>query len=55
MIEFQFQLGVTPIPKSVTESRIKENFDIFDFALSPEEMTAIESLETGKRITEFTE
>jgi hypothetical protein len=29
--------------------RIKENFDVFDFALAPEEVTAIDALDTGVR------
>lgn len=51
----QLQLGVAPIPKSVTESRIKENFDIFDFNLTPEEMKVIEGMETGARVAPFDE
>lgn len=52
---FQLQLGVTPIPKSVTKSRIKENFNIFDFNLSSEEMSAIQAMETGARVAPFDE
>lgn len=42
------QRGVVVIPKSVRTDRITKNFDIFDFHLSPEDMTAITSLDTGK-------
>ncbi|WP_338082443.1 aldo/keto reductase [Donghicola mangrovi] len=36
------------IPKSVKPARIAENLDIFDFALTEAEMTAINGLETGQ-------
>ena len=40
------QRGVVAIPKSVRKERMAENFTIFDFELSPEDMTAIASLDT---------
>lgn len=40
-IRWSYQLGLLPLPKSVTPSRIKENFEIFDFELSAEDMDAI--------------
>ena len=41
--------GLSAIPKSVTASRIAENIDVFDFALAPDEIAAIDSLDTGVR------
>lgn len=42
------QRNIVVIPKSVRKERMMENFNIFDFTLSAEEMTAIAKLDTGK-------
>ena len=49
MLRWQLQLGHSVIPKSVRPERISENFAVFDFALSPEQMAAIDALDTGVR------
>lgn len=40
---FQYQNGAIVIPKSTNRQRIYENFNIFDFNLSPEEMSVLHS------------
>jgi 2,5-diketo-D-gluconate reductase A len=49
VLRWHIQLGNVVIPKSVTPSRIDENFQIFDFELSDGEMDAIASLDRGER------
>lgn len=46
ILRWLIQRGVVVIPKSVRKERIVENFDIFDFELSPEDMGAIVSQDT---------
>jgi 2,5-diketo-D-gluconate reductase A len=50
IIRWHLQLGNVVIPKSATPSRIRENFEVFDFELSDEQMTKIEALDAGQRI-----
>jgi 2,5-diketo-D-gluconate reductase B len=44
------QDGVAAIPRSSRQERIRENFEIFDFALDEGEMAAIDDLRGGRRI-----
>lgn len=50
ILRWLMQRGVVVIPKSVRKERIIENFNIFDFKLSPEDMEAIATLDTGKSL-----
>jgi 2,5-diketo-D-gluconate reductase A len=50
ILRWHLQEGFCVIPKSVTPSRIEENFDVFDFKLSENEMDIVRSLDTGKRL-----
>ncbi|HEX7338510.1 MAG TPA: aldo/keto reductase [Rhodanobacteraceae bacterium] len=49
MLRWHLQAGRAAIPKSVKPARIAENFDVFDFALTSEQIAAIDALETGVR------
>jgi 2,5-diketo-D-gluconate reductase A len=49
ILRWHLQLGNVVIPKSATPERIRENFELFDFALSEDDMAAIERLDSGER------
>lgn len=44
ILRWDVQQGVIPIPKSGNPERLRENIDIFDFELTPEDMQGIDSL-----------
>ncbi len=44
------QHGFIVIPKSVKPERIRENFALFDFELSEQDMRAIDGMDRGRRI-----
>lgn len=45
ILRWQIQNDILTIPKSVHLNRIKENFDIFDFELTPDDIKQIQSLD----------
>ena len=48
ILRFEIQEGAIIFPKSVKLKRIKSNMEIFDFALTDEEMEQMRALDTGK-------
>jgi 2,5-diketo-D-gluconate reductase A len=50
ILRWHIQLGNVVIPKSVTPERIRSNIDVFDFALSDDEMAQIAPLDRGERM-----
>lgn len=48
ILRWHIQRGVVVIPKTVRKERMKENFDVFDFVLTAEDMEAISGLDTEK-------
>jgi diketogulonate reductase-like aldo/keto reductase len=49
MLRWHLQEGRSIIPKSTKPHRIAENFDVFDFELTADELAAIDGLDTGNR------
>ena len=49
ILRWHLDSGRSPVPKSVHPVRIAENFAVFDFALTPDEVAAIDALDTGVR------
>ncbi len=49
MLRWHIERGDIVFPKSVTPARIKENIDIFDFALTAEDVAAISALNRNER------
>ncbi|MEB7065399.1 aldo/keto reductase [Mammaliicoccus sciuri] len=49
IIKWHLQQGRLVIPKSQNDNRIRENFDVFDFELSDEDLAKIDQLNTDER------
>ena len=50
IIRWIMQRGIIVFPKSVKQERMEENFNVFDFELSDDDMEKIKELETGEPI-----
>jgi 2,5-diketo-D-gluconate reductase A len=49
ILRWHLQVGNVVIPKSSNPERIRENFEVFDFSLSEDDMAALERLDAGER------
>lgn len=52
IIRWALQIGVSTIPKSANFSRIKENFDVFDFEITSEDIAKINAFNENYRVVE---
>lgn len=50
VLKWHIQRGVIVITKSVHEERIEENFNIWDFSLTAQELELIEQMDTGQSL-----
>jgi len=50
ILRWHVQSGLVVIPKSVRPERLRENLALFDFSLSPGDMSTLDGMEAGKRL-----
>lgn len=55
ILRWDIERGIATIPKSVRKERIEENFYVFDFHLTTEEITAIDQLDRNDHIADLTD
>jgi len=53
LLRWIIERGIAAIPKSTNPTRLKENFNIYDFELSSDEMNKIFTLDSGIRVCDF--
>lgn len=55
VLKYQVQRGCITIPKSVNKGRIQQNFDIWDFELSNEDVALLDTFDCNGRICPYSE
>ncbi|XP_055845513.1 aldo-keto reductase family 1 member B1-like [Episyrphus balteatus] len=50
VLRYLIEIGVVPIPKTVTKSRLAENLDVFDIKLSADDHKFLDTFNTGERV-----
>ena len=53
LLRHQMQNGIVVIPKSTKKARIQQNFDVFDFSLTNEEMKELDNQDKGSICRSF--
>ena len=51
LLRWCVQHGTVPLPRSTNKDHIEENINIFDFELTPEDMSALNDISDGERVT----
>lgn len=51
LIRWAIEHETVPIPKSANSERIEENYDVFNFELSSQDMEKLDSISSGERVT----
>ena len=52
ILRWHIELGLIPVPKSSNAERLAQNLAVFDFALTPAEVSAISALDRGESAAE---
>ena len=52
ILRWNIQHGISAIPKSSNKERLKENFDIFDFSITEEDMATLDSFNENLRVVD---
>jgi methylglyoxal/glyoxal reductase len=50
LVRWSLQHGVVTIPKSVKQNRIRENIDVFDFVITPDDMALLDTFHDNTRV-----
>jgi diketogulonate reductase-like aldo/keto reductase len=50
VLRWHVQLGTVPVPRSATTTRIRENFEVFDFELAEDDLVVLAELDNGTRV-----
>jgi 2,5-diketo-D-gluconate reductase A len=50
LLRWHIELGLVPVPKSQDPQRLRENIAVFDFALTPEEVSRLSALDRGDEL-----
>ena len=53
LLRWLIQRGIAVLPKTTSEERLKENLNIFNFEISPDDMERIEELDNGMKYFHF--
>ena len=50
LLRWHIELGLVPVPKSEDPQRLRENFAVFDFTLTPEDVARLSALDRGDEL-----